>query len=267
MTYATAEASQQSGAPIELYLFIQGVNVWAYTSAPDAVVYDSYTYTPTAISRDRIKQNTDVFKNALNLKFPKSNPFAAQFMGQTPDFTTTVTVYRGHVGETDYIAYWKGRVVNAEVSGNSISIQCESIFTSIQRPGLRAKFEYTCRHALYSGLCGASAATYGINDQIVEITNSSTKFNITDCASYPDGWFTGGILLVGTYRRFIVNHVGTIITVSRPLLEAAANDYAVVYPGCDHTMTTCKNKFNNILNFGGFPWVPTKNPFGGSSIV
>jgi hypothetical protein len=33
------------------------------------------------------------------------------------------------------------------------------------------------------------------------------------------------------------------------------------YPGCDRTRLTCSLKFGNIANFGGFPWVPQKNPF------
>src|SRR3546814_2715916 len=36
-----------------------------------------------------------------------------------------------------------------------------------------------------------------------------------------------------------------------------------LYPGCDHRRMTCKDKFNNILNYGGFDWIPTKNPMGG----
>jgi len=40
-----------------------------------------------------------------------------------------------------------------------------------------------------------------------------------------------------------------------------------IYPGCDRVRATCESKFDNLDNFGGFPWIPTKNPFGGSSIV
>jgi uncharacterized phage protein (TIGR02218 family) len=29
-----------------------------------------------------------------------------------------------------------------------------------------------------------------------------------------------------------------------------------VYPGCDKRFATCQNKFSNVINFGGFPYVP-----------
>ena len=39
------------------------------------------------------------------------------------------------------------------------------------------------------------------------------------------------------------------------------------FAGCDRTFATCQSKFGNSLNFGGFPWIPAKNPFAGDSIV
>jgi hypothetical protein len=30
----------------------------------------------------------------------------------------------------------------------------------------------------------------------------------------------------------------------------------MVYPGCDKTQATCQNTFGNILNFGGFTYIP-----------
>ena len=27
-------------------------------------------------------------------------------------------------------------------------------------------------------------------------------------------------------------------------------------PGCDHTVTTCQNTFNNLARYGGFPYIP-----------
>ena len=44
-----------------------------------------------------------------------------------------------------------------------------------------------------------------------------------------------------------------------PLVEIA--------PGCDLRRDTCAGKFANLDNFGGFPDIPGRNPFGGTSIV
>jgi hypothetical protein len=57
-----------------------------------------------------------------------------------------------------------------------------------------------------------------------------------------------------------------------PDLEAAIDDpdglaLVEIAPGCDLRRDTCKAKFGNLLNFGGFPDIPGRNPFGGTSIM
>ncbi|WP_269915579.1 phage BR0599 family protein [Acinetobacter sp. HY1485] len=48
--------------------------------------------------------------------------------------------------------------------------------------------------------------------------------------------------------------------------DLALGDVVSIYPGCDKLNTTCTDKFNNILNFGGFPFMPSSNPFVGTII-
>jgi hypothetical protein len=42
---------------------------------------------------------------------------------------------------------------------------------------------------------------------------------------------------------------------------------AEIAPGCDLRRDTCAGRFNNLLNFGGFPDIPGRNPFGGTGII
>jgi uncharacterized phage protein (TIGR02218 family) len=268
MSYESVEASVNSGAPIELYEFIQGTNEWRYASCDSAIVYNAKTYQPYPISRDRIKQTTDPFKNDLKLVLPRENNFAAQFLGFAPDEITSVTIYRGHAVDLNFITYWKGRVIGAEVSGNEVTIDCESIFTSVRRPGLRAVYEYTCRHALYGVACKAAPSAFEVSGTIASISSNGLVLTITAAGSFASGYFTGGMIgqLTGT-RRFITNHTGSDITLSRPVQEFGIGLDIKLYPGCDHTKETCNNKFANIANYGGFPWIPIRNPFDGASIV
>ena len=73
---------------------------------------------------------------------------------------------------------------------------------------------------------------------------------------------------------YITGHTGTQITIQRmpyslitQFEDEGAGTAISLYPGCDHTRETCKAKFDNLLNYGGFDWIPAKNPMGGSSIV
>jgi uncharacterized phage protein (TIGR02218 family) len=268
VSYLSVENSVNQGAPIELYEFIRGTSSWRYASCADAVTYNARAYEPLPIIRDRIKQGTDAFKNDIKLTFPRDNEFAAQYITFAPDDVTTVNIYRGHAGDNNFITYWKGRIIGVEISGNEVTIDCESVFTSIKRPGLRAVFEYTCRHALYGISCRAAPSAFEVSGTISNISGNGLVITSTAAGAYPSGYFTGGMAgqLTGV-RRFITNHTGSDLTLSRPVPEFELGSDIKIYPGCDHTKETCNAKFNNLNNFGGFPWIPIRNPFDGNSIL
>lgn len=270
MTYAAIESSVQQGAPVELYEFVQGLQRWTYASGAEPIVRLGQTFTPSNIQRDRVKQSTDIFKNGIKLTFPRDDEFAKQFLGFSPELPTTVTIYRGHYTDPDaqFVIYWKGRILSAKATESKIDLDCEPVYTSIRRPGLRAKFEYGCRHVLYGRRCSVNREAYKHENSVLSLSGGLNVEVAGVAGIYPDGWFTGGIIFAADgASRFIVAHVGGVVTMSRPLASLAGGQVVRLYPGCDHLRTTCDTKFNNLDNFGGFPWVPTRNPFDGSSIA
>ncbi len=269
MTYAAHEDSLEIGTPVELYEFIQGLQRWNYASGSNEVIYLGQTFVPSPVQRDGVKQTTDTFKSPIKLVFPRGDSFASQYLSFAPEEVTTVTIYRGHYGDPDaqFIFYWKGRVVGVQANLNQIEVQCESVFTSIRRPGLRARFEYNCRRTLYAKGCDVNRELHKVQGAIMSIT-SGLKVDVAEAAIKPDGYYTGGIFLApGGASRMIVAHTGAQVTLVRPIPGLAAGTTAAIYPGCDHLRETCKNKFGNLDRFGGFPFIPGRNPFDGSSIV
>lgn len=269
MSYSEFEDSLDRGTPVELYEFTQGLSRWYYASGEEQVIRLGQVYKPMPLVRDRIKQTQDTFKDSLRLTFPRDDEFASQFLGFAPEEVTTVSVLRGHYGDpaAEFMTYWKGRVVGAKASGNTVNIDCESVFTSIKRPGLRAKFEYGCRRTLYARGCNVNREAYRLDGEVMSIAGG-LRVGVAGSANKGDGYFTGGMLIAPSgASRFLTAHAGDIVTLARPLPELVGGMVVKIYPGCDHLMGTCQGKFNNLDNFGGFPWVPTVNPFGGSSIV
>lgn len=268
MSYNSYEVSNDSGAVIELYEFIQGLQRFNYSSFDTDITYNSQVYTPFSATRNSIKQTNDIFKDSLQMSFPRGDVFASQFLGFSPEDVTTLTIRRGHFGDvaSEFIVYWKGRVVGAKTSGNEISIDCESVFTSIKRPGLRARFEYGCRRTLYLKGCNVNRELYKLTGNILSITGAT--ITVAGASLQPSGFYTGGLAVAENgASRFIVSHVGDSITFSRPIQGLSGDQTINIYPGCDHLKETCNTKFNNLNNFGGFPWIPSRNPFDGSSIV
>ena len=177
---------------------------------------------------------------------------------------TTVTIFRGHIGDNDFQSYWKGRVIGCETSQNTVTIICESIYTSLRRIGIRARYEYTCRHALYSPQCGVNKDSFDAFGVIDSVSENGLSVTISEASSQVDGYYNAGFLIVNGIRRFITNHTGEQLDLLTSIDATLIGQTATIYAGCDHLRTTCNSKFSNSINFGGFPFIPSKNPFVGS---
>lgn len=77
----------------------------------------------------------------------------------------------------------------------------------------------------------------------------------------------GALVRVAGVPRMILAHSGDSVTLSALLSGLAVGVAFEAFAGCDRTLATCQAKFGNAINFGGFPWIPAKNPFTGDAIV
>lgn len=240
----------------ELFVFLQGARAWYFTSATQEIIYQSREFKPTTIKRSEVRQSSEVFKNAITLEFPSNHDFARLFLHSTPEEATTLTVLR-KVGE-EVASYWKGRIVSAKADGNTIKLECESVFTSLRRQGLRALYLRTCRHGIYTQGCGISMANHEYRTTIQSINGHSLTL-----AQAIDGLAGGLLKTTNGVVRYIRGQSGAVIQLSRAL-DIRAGAEVFLYHGCDLQMGTCRDKFNNLNNFGGFPWIPGKTPFEGN---
>lgn len=248
---------------IELYRFTRGPQVWAFTSADQPVEHQNVEYLPSAIRRGNDEQGQEMNRAAMEVRAPRDNPMAAEFVGYAPENVVNLTVFR-RVGSTTGII-WQGRVVGVSFENNEAVFECEPVFTSLRRAGLQARFQGQCRHVLYGNGCNVDRSAFA-----VPVTVSSVSQNIVTSpgfAAHPDQWFRGGVLqTVQGHRRMILAHVGDTVTLTAAIQGLGQGASVTAFPGCDHTIPTCQAKFDNEDNFGGFPYFPTINPFGGSPI-
>jgi uncharacterized phage protein (TIGR02218 family) len=286
MTYASIESSPAEGRPYFLYQFIEGAQLWRFTSRAGAWTSagsggEAITWEPAAVAHGDVVQTSEIERGRLELTWPLSHPFARGFLAPMGNTPVTLTIFRGHeqvLGET--VAHWKGRVVGAEVEGQRIILSCESVFSTLRRAGVRAKYQRLCRHALYGRGCGLDIALHWQGGVVASVAGNAVT--IPQAADAPEGWYRGGVLRFGPQLGFITWHSGAGLTLSRPMPEIAAGLGAPesdpetgeplpllvdLAPGCDLRAATCAAKFGNLANFGGFPEIPGRNPLGGGSIV
>lgn len=274
MSYSDYETSVEDGRPFYLYQFASGAEVWRFAALEQVREANGETWDPRQIGHGSVVQSGDPRRVDLSVSMPISDPWARRFLG-APGDPMTITIFRGHHHDPsgDVVAWWKGRVISARTEGERILLRCESLFTSMKRQGVRAKYQRTCRHALYHGGCRLALADWQAAGTVSAIGGRGVGLTVAEAAEAEDGRFSGGILQFGDVMGMIARHAGATVRLfaRMPALEAevAANGSASVLlaPGCDLTRATCDRKFGNVLNFGGFPLIPGRNPFDGSSIV
>jgi uncharacterized phage protein (TIGR02218 family) len=266
----------------ELYRFVEGPQVWTVTSADSDEVYNSETYSSITIGRDEIEQKNELSKANINVTVLLDNPMGRRWMNSILDTVVGLTLFSKDVDAGTTNVIWKGRLVSVKPELAAIKLAFESIFTSMRRPGLRGKYQRSCPHVLYGRGCNLDKDDFAVSSVITAVSGATVT--ATAAALQPDGWYNGGMIQgPDGALRFVLAHVGSTLTLIRSLdsvTEGFANSgygngYGLfygglavnIYPGCDRTKETCKNKFNNLDNNGSFPFMPLKNPMAGSSIV
>lgn len=258
---------------VELYRFTEqdSVSIWTYTSSDKLVTYNTEEYLPISIMRSGTEIKNDLAKADLTITLPLDNEMAQRWLKDNGELLVGLTIFKKNkAGVTNVI--WKGRLASTIPGMTNIQLKFESIFTSLRRPGLRARYQRSCRHTLYGRGCWIDPETLALTSAVTAATGRTLV--CTAAATKPNGFYIGGMLRSPDgVLSYIVDHVGSSITVQRlsfNLSEQIVDGFPFnvkLYPGCDHTRATCINKFNNKLNYGGYDFIPKKNPTGGSSIV
>lgn len=126
-----------------------------------------------------------------------------------------------------------------------------------------------CDVELGSTWCGVDLTPYTFTGEITAI-DSRTKLTID--VTQPDDYFSYGILKITSgdannlQARVQSSLSSGVIELFLPIpATLAVGDTVEIIAGCDKRRETCKNKFSNIENFQGFPFVPgiddvTKGP-------
>jgi uncharacterized phage protein (TIGR02218 family) len=167
------------------------------------------------------------------------------------DLDTKKLIFSGKVSRLSYsnqvvIDFFVGS------SGDSVRNEVPTVY-----------FEKRCSRRFLSTGCNLDPLVYqvsGLVDTISGISLASTEIgDESTTRGFPD-WFLLGRITIGTETRTIVSHNGDSIKVSTPFLNASPGDEFTILPGCNRTQAYCVDRFNNFVNFGGFPFVPPKNP-------
>lgn len=285
MSYTGQDESLEDGQPIELFLFTNNEETFAYTSGPDPVTFGPNTYTPLPISRT--KPNLEQVTTARNLvvKVPITEPFARRYLSFVPASLDTCIVFRQHStdgGSPETIQFFTGEVTNVTFKDNEAQINVQNVGSILERLVPQQTCRNGCNHILYDTKCAVVESQFRIDTVVTGISSDGLTITVDGSTNtFPDtglqlsaqltadaSYVLNGILErnSGDENRMVratIDQTGNIVdcTILFPFQTLALGTALKLLAGCDHKFPTCIAKFANQDRYGGFPFVPLKNPF------
>jgi uncharacterized phage protein (TIGR02218 family) len=258
----------------DLFTFtLVGGTVLRYSSAPTALVANGFTFAlGPKFERSKTKTVIGTQVDELDIKI---YPETTDLIGATPWLQA---VWRGQLdgalsqlervfmptygdASPGTVVLFAGRISDIDASRTGIDMKCRSHLEllNIQMP--RRLWQSSCTHVFGDAMCqfdrASLQASFACLAGSAETAIVSTV-NPTPQALYAQGTITGLSGANVGYTRTIATMSNGTVTVKLAFLSPpATGDLFQLLPGCDRTIATCANVFNNAIHFGGFPYVPT----------
>jgi hypothetical protein len=160
------------------------------------------------------------------------------------------------------VGFFKGQVQDAQAGRVTAQITVNDYLALLGSQNMpRQLFGVGCYHQVYDAGCGLLRAAFTVTGSVTGATDGA---HFSTSLTQADDYFDLGVItftsgLNSGFAQTVAqskNAAGAIAT-RYPFPKApAVGDTFSVYPGCDLQQATCSGKFNNLLHFGGQPYIP-----------
>ena len=268
------------GKPVELYVFQRGTEFWRYTDGRSAVTVNGLAYQPGAITRSAQTDSQEESQSTVTVTLHHALPVVAGMLTGPPGYRpATLAIFRYQAGATDKALVARGRISGARWRGATVEVTLLQTASLLQQPVPRLTYLPTCNHVVYDAYCQKNPLDFTYGGNVTSILARGDPAGSPDGPSVlvdlggPDvfaqpGFFTAGYFsrtIPASDPRFIIAHTvvssfALIVSMSDfpPDMTLGSMEFTA---GCDGSIGTCQTKFDNLANFLGFPYMPTKNPF------
>jgi len=160
---------------------------------------------------------------------------------------------------------FQGYVGEIRRNGGAFEAEMLGLSDCLNRPVGRV-YQSPCSAVLGDQACGRDVSGEGYQCEVIVEEVNEHVFRFEALPAFDAQWFKQGVLEVLDGRAFGQrgsikkdDNVGDgreITLWSQLRIPVQPGDRVRLTAGCDKRMETCKNKFNNLLNYQGFPDIP-----------
>jgi hypothetical protein len=178
----------------------------------------------------------------------------------TTGYTTYLNLGEVRIPESSW-GYRKGRIGEVNTSGQMFAAELLGLAKKLEKPLVRPYLP-SCPAALGDTECGVNLASYTITGTIESV--DTTGLVITDATNITAAanTYAYGLLTMtsgdssGYSMEVKSSTVGTVTLQQRLPFGISAGDTYSLVQGCDKSPSTCRDTYNNVINFRGFPHIP-----------
>jgi uncharacterized phage protein (TIGR02218 family) len=256
---------------VELFSFgAVGMSSFYYTDGNESISYAGHTYDPYPIKRGRISFSSDLKVDQVSVVFAKNwgidNAIRRDTLAGAD--VQIIRVNRDNPG-SDYVILFDGEIADTTSDSLEVNANCQTLdFLNIELP-LR-EYQVACNWRVYDSYCGLTQADWSVISSLGMSTLRNQLHGTNIAGTSTDGTFPNEYWTLGYAQsmdganedivRQITSHTGMTITVVPPFpfdFETGADVKLVL--GCDHSVDDCEDVFNNLINYGGFPFIPNQD--------
>jgi uncharacterized phage protein (TIGR02218 family) len=159
------------------------------------------------------------------------------------------------------IVWFCGQVAETDAGRTSIAIKVKSMMNLLavqQMP--RRLYQAACTHVFGDAMCAFDRTSLASTQ--AALAGSTQAAIVTGLAPSPATLFDQGTIIGVTglnagQTRTLAQFTGGVASLLKAwLFPVSVGDTFRLLPGCDHTTATCKNTFDNLIHYGGFPYIP-----------
>jgi uncharacterized phage protein (TIGR02218 family) len=271
MPFAPIETSPEDANVIELYTFTFGAVTDRFTSFNREVTFDGFTWLPTQIAHSAVQASVEDAINELKITVPQDNVIAQQYIANVPGRIGSVRVERGHFDDPaeETVLLFDGFIAQVQFDGEiTATMTCKPATNVFKRSGPRFTYQGICNHVLYDARCkvlrtGDPAGEFTFTGTVIGV--SGNDIDVSGVSGNGADWAVGGFVKAPAGgdddARLVLAQSGDTLTLLLPFSIPVIATSVDVLAGCTHDLAICESKFDNVINYGGFPYVPRKNPF------
>jgi hypothetical protein len=259
-----------------------------YTSADVPVSFEGNEYLPAILTRTELTSGgRETGDGDVDLTLARDHVIARCFHYGTPQLPVALTLYALHRdnltadGDGTYTVTDEAEVrtllegamgTRPRFRGNACTLAFAPAETLVDRTVPRYTCSRACPWLLYDvHTCKVNRATFALTGVTVDAVSGRvvTVPGLAAWAGSDAFKAKHGVLIPPSGAQETITDTdltAETVTLLNVIPGLAPGDVVDILAGCDQLIGTCRTRFDNVANFGGWPDMPVRNPWTGGGL-